>query len=171
MGKLLDLCAHYGITIAFVAKGAHEDPPAEKGGRPWRHLAFEVTVTRPVVPPGTVLPVPKSYGAPIAYRMGLQDPPRGYDPKWPNYDPKHRAYSKYLKERVPVVDDVVASLLCDASCYESASSFKDFCGSFDYSTDSIKARDTYFACRETAKRIRAFLGAEYDAFAAAASEH
>lgn len=55
----------------------------------------------------------------------------------------------------PAVADVVSSLLTDAQ--GSDQPFDDWCSDLGYSTDSIKARDTYFACqRERVAMVKMF---------------
>ena len=46
----------------------------------------------------------------------------------------------------PAIEDVLYCLTMDASCVDEG--FEDWCNSMDYSTDSIKAKDTYNACTE-----------------------
>ena len=40
-------------------------------------------------------------------------------------------------------------------------SFEEFCDNMGYSNDSLKALDTYRACLETAKKLKACLKNEY----------
>jgi hypothetical protein len=99
----------------------------------------------------------------------------GCDPKILHWAKDPRTFRKELQEwesaRVPNLPDVLHSLMSDASCYDSARDFKDFCYDFGYSDDSIRARDIYLACGETSKRIQAFLGCEFGAFAMALEDY
>ncbi len=65
----------------------------------------------------------------------------------------------------PSPADVISSLCSDACAGEM--SFEDFCGDFGYDTDSIRARDTWEACRAIGPRVRRFLGSDFDLFARA----
>ena len=124
----------------------------------WEHKRFTVTLTR----------VDVAYGAPIPYSMGVPVFEARRGESISDRADRMRRVEAEREARVPIVYDVVASLLSDASCYESARDFADFCAEFDYSTDSIKARDCYHACGETNKRIRAFFGPLFDEFQKAA---
>jgi len=149
------LCEEHGIACTYDRGEIREK---EDNGKKWRHVRYSVSLARDG----------KSYGDPFVYRMGLQDPPRGYGKG--GFGKETAQYDRYLKTRVPDAASVVGSLMCDASCYESARDFADFCADFGHSTDSIRARDTYHACGETAKRIRAFLGDLFDKFQEAARD-
>lgn len=63
----------------------------------------------------------------------------------------------------PTAADVLASLLSDASTAADLS-FEDWAADLGMDSDSRKALDTYQACKDTAVRLRTFLGADYDAF-------
>lgn len=63
----------------------------------------------------------------------------------------------------PTAADVLTCLLSDANSVESARSFDEWAGDLGYDTDSRKAERTYRACQSIAKRLRVFLGDEYEA--------
>ena len=56
------------------------------------------------------------------------------------------------KPRKPKVADVLHSLIVDASAADE--NFHDWCATFGYSDDSIKAMNTYKACLEVAQALR-----------------
>jgi len=56
----------------------------------------------------------------------------------------------------PAVDDVLDSLTMDVSCVID-STFEQFCAELGYDNDSRKAERVYFACRDTARKLREFL--------------
>lgn len=64
----------------------------------------------------------------------------------------------------PTAADVLGCLLSDASCYDNARDLADFCADFGYDEDSRKAKTTYRACGRISKRLRQFLGDDFDAF-------
>jgi hypothetical protein len=59
----------------------------------------------------------------------------------------------------PKLEDVLESLLLDASC--SNESFEDFCSNCGYDTDSRRALDNYLKCQENGVKLRKALGAQY----------
>lgn len=165
--KLSDLCAQhkFEIKVEHVRTGFAPDEPIARvrgGYNPntpaVKHYRREFKVE--------LFLDGKSYGPAISYTMGCPLPPTG---KQSVYDRgiAVREHAKEVEKRVPTVTDVVGCLLCDASCYNGARSFEDFCSEFDYSTDSIRARETYMACGEANKNLRALLGPLFDRFAAA----
>lgn len=56
------------------------------------------------------------------------------------------------KATPPKVDDVLYSLVMDSEAAEM--SFDDWCDCFGYDSDSIKARDIYFACQNSVTQLR-----------------
>lgn len=58
----------------------------------------------------------------------------------------------------PTIADVLDCLASDASGYENARSFDDWCGDYGYDTDSRTAERIYNATAEQAKGLRHFLG-------------
>jgi len=69
----------------------------------------------------------------------------------------------------PTAPDVLASLLSDASTAADLS-FEEWAADLGMSEDSRAALATYEACRDTAMRLAAFLGTDYDAFVEAAGD-
>ena len=62
-------------------------------------------------------------------------------------------------------EDVLSSLCLDASA--GAQDFDEFCSEFGYDTDSRKAHDTWKACKVASRKIRQFLGDNFDEYASA----
>ena len=60
---------------------------------------------------------------------------------------------KYAEIEMPDAYDVESALVSDASCIESSLDFKDFCWSFGYSDDSIKAKEIYNQCKDILVRL------------------
>lgn len=67
----------------------------------------------------------------------------------------------------PTAADVLSCLVSDASSFESARSFEEWCGDLGYDTDSRKAERTYKACGDIAHRLRVFLGPHFEEFSQA----
>ena len=63
----------------------------------------------------------------------------------------------------PELPDVLNSLALDASGYENARDFADFCGEYGYDTDSRKAEDIYRACQRGGDGVRKLLAGIPDA--------
>lgn len=61
---------------------------------------------------------------------------------------------------LPKVTSVLDSLASDAQGIDNARSFEEWASEYGYDTDSRKAETTYNACRDIAKRLRKFLGAD-----------
>lgn len=55
-------------------------------------------------------------------------------------------YAMLTKADPPTLDEVMYSLVMDASSVRYGQSFDDFCQEFGYSNDSISARENYDAC-------------------------
>lgn len=82
------------------------------------------------------------------------------------------ARRKYPKQRVdgplhnplvfpnPTVEQVLDCLASDASGYENAGNFDDWCSEYGYDADSRKAERTYNLIAEESKKLRQFLGNE-----------
>lgn len=66
--------------------------------------------------------------------------------------------AQWLIPKAPSVDDVLHSLILDASA--SDYNLQDWCAEFGYSDDSIRALNTYRQCLETATNLRKYLGAD-----------
>lgn len=62
---------------------------------------------------------------------------------------------------VPEIDEVLNCLFRDAESADQ--SFDEFCNNLGYSTDSIRAFNTYRACAEARAKLRKALGKEYQA--------
>lgn len=61
----------------------------------------------------------------------------------------------------PTAADVLECLALDASSYENARSFEDWCAEYGYDTDSRKAERTYRAVKRGAERLERWLGNAY----------
>jgi hypothetical protein len=62
----------------------------------------------------------------------------------------------------PTLEDVMYSLLMDASVGRNAMSFGEFCDDFGYDEDSRKAYNIFTACQEQYTKLRR-LGVDFDA--------
>lgn len=62
----------------------------------------------------------------------------------------------------PEPSDILAALALDASCWEDATDFEDFCANLGYTgmKQYREARAAFDACARTAKELRAMLGNE-----------
>jgi len=58
----------------------------------------------------------------------------------------------------PELDGVLSCLASDASGYENARTFEEFCGEYGYETDSRKAERIYRACGRAAAALKRLLG-------------
>jgi hypothetical protein len=86
---------------------------------------------------------------------------------WPCAETLRRSWISGSPDSVPAAPgaaDVLDSMLSDASSYENARDFADWCGEYGYDTDSRRAERTYNAVAEQTKQVRAFLGADWSAF-------
>lgn len=81
--------------------------------------------------------------------------PLGYD-YWRSRDETAAKYK-------PDAARVLGCLAMDASGYDNARDFTDWCNEYGYSDDSIKARKIYDVIAEQAKALRHFLADDYDA--------
>lgn len=61
----------------------------------------------------------------------------------------------------PTLEDVMYSLLSDASIGRNAMSFGEFCEEFGYDEDSRKAHNVFTACQEQYTKLRR-LGVDFD---------
>lgn len=73
-----------------------------------------------------------------------------------SYKPKYSRPGSELVARRPSNDDILHSLILDASAADA--NFHDWCADFGYSDDSIKAMNTYKSCLETATMLRKHFG-------------
>ena len=64
--------------------------------------------------------------------------------------------------REPDAADVLDCLLSDASGYDAARGFEDWCADYGYDTDSRSAEHTYQQIERQSKKLRVFLGDLYD---------
>jgi hypothetical protein len=62
----------------------------------------------------------------------------------------------------PTAADVLNCLISDATGYENAQSFEDWCGEYGYDTDSRKAERTYKAVERATAKLRRLLGDDFD---------
>lgn len=60
--------------------------------------------------------------------------------------------------------EVLECLCLDASGYENADSFEDWCGEYGYDTDSRKAEATYRQVERQTEGLRRLLGNDFGAF-------
>lgn len=72
------------------------------------------------------------------------------------------AFDRMTEAEPPTLVEAVAALVSDANCVRGGQSFAEFCEELGFSTDSIRARGTFDACRDTwAALLRS--GADLDA--------
>lgn len=73
----------------------------------------------------------------------------------------HRTLEKYdTFVHAPSIDDVLVSLVMDASC--GSETFEDFCANFGYDADIRKALDLYLKCQQTNDKLRGLLPVSLD---------
>lgn len=150
--------ATYGteITAAYVGERTRDaDAPGEK---PWGHHLWDVTLTR------------EGQSITFPYRMGLaHEQTKCGKPKPFALRYVARPYATCYHERCeragwqptpPDLYDVLTGLKADATDGET---FADWAANFGLDTDSIKARELYFACQESENRSRRFFGADWSA--------
>lgn len=77
--------------------------------------------------------------------------------------------SKLGIPKCPTAADVVHSLILDSSACDMSHS--DWCAEYGYDTDSRSGLETYLACQDSGRAIRAFLGEDYKAVAEAAADY
>lgn len=118
----------------------------------WPHFAWLVNIN----------------GETFAYRTGIGHAYHG--PKRNQSDVPVNEHKDFLIPRrqqgmsstyavAPSQDDVLQALFGDSEL--GGYSFDEFCDNLGYSNDSLKALDTYRACAEIGKRLKACLGKEY----------
>lgn len=61
----------------------------------------------------------------------------------------------------PTVADVLECLALDASGYENARSFEEWCAEYNYDTDSRSAERTYRQVEQQTDKLRKFLGDKF----------
>lgn len=77
-----------------------------------------------------------------------------------NHAEARAAIEARYRELAPLqIADILESLQCDVSGIED-STFEDWAGDHSFDTDSRSALETFEACRETARALRAGLGRE-----------
>lgn len=98
----------------------------------------------------------------IDYRTGI-----GHrKPKRPMPSPPFRkgtiAYEAWEKDYILIKPSPASVLYCIVNDDPRGESFKSWCDNFGYSTDSIKAMQTYLACQKQTDEARGFFGAKLD---------
>jgi len=132
---------------------------------------------------------PRGFTMSVEYSMGSGsrrwkvNPPR-FIADWTEHDKKRFGYTrgervsyeflrqssawaermrKELTEPIPpLCADVVSCLVLDASTYDNAASFSDWCRELGMNVDSIKDKRTYDLVGEQSKQLRHLLGSEYE---------
>lgn len=72
-----------------------------------------------------------------------------------------------LRDRMqdgPSAEDVLESLLLEASGYENANGFQDWCAEYGYDSDSRKAETVYKVVGTNTAKLRDFLADAYEAY-------
>lgn len=75
-----------------------------------------------------------------------------FNPSYSMRKPVAEAYVKYYVPTPPTLDDVLYCLISDAEAMEMG--FEDWCDNFGYSTDSMKAMDTYRTCQKNGFKLK-----------------
>lgn len=118
------------IKIEYVGKTQKTDGSVD--GKPWECFEWRVTLTS------------KAGYWSTPYYCGMAHVTK----------PKHSFMEP--KPKKPTNADVLYTLTMDASAADE--NFHDWCNSYGYSDDSIKALNTYKACLEIATALRKHLG-------------
>lgn len=135
------------IKIEFVAKTVKNDWGAD--GKPWPCFEWRVTFSNKT----------GAWSIPYYCGSGHIEYPKGKKNPYPRSVIGHEHYENlWAKPKRPTVDDVLHSLISDASA--SDYNLQDWCAEFGYSDDSIKALNTYRQCLEIATNLRKYLGAD-----------
>lgn len=140
----------YGTTISSTLVGKRTD----KDG--WEHYEWAVTLER------------EGQTRHLPYRMGLaHTQTKCGKHRWSrdhrgtlSYPPCNhtRCHEAGPQPAPPTLYDVLTSLKADATYGES---FADWCANLGYDTDSISARETYFACQQSEDESRKFFGSDW----------
>jgi hypothetical protein len=147
---------HFAVTI-------YGAPEARTGARPviWQGC-YSVGAGYPVM--WAQLEAKKAKGSRLGWLEGrrslvskLQQSPRA-EPV--DHAEARAAIVVRYRELAPLqIADVLESLQCDVSGTDD-STFEDWAGDYGYDADSRSALETFEACRETARAMRAGLGRE-----------
>lgn len=65
----------------------------------------------------------------------------------------------------PTAADVLSCLISDASTVDGARNFSEWCADLGYSDDSIRAERTYRTIEYQSRKLRAFLGSDFNTIA------
>lgn len=120
-------------TMTYAGQHSNED---------WKHFLWLVTIG----------------GITFEYRTGLAycTPQRNEKPDVPCIlDSDIEAWV-----HLPKIENVLDCLFMDADA--GAENFDDFCLNHGYSSDSLKAFDTYRACMESGKKLKKAFGPKYN---------
>jgi hypothetical protein len=136
----------YGTTLTATLVGER------KGDDGWEHYLWTVTLTR------------EDRTRDLPYRMGLGHVGSKCGRPLPSsrYNTMPCSHVRcYDAGPVPTPPDlytVLTGLKADATHGET---FNDWARDYGYDTDSIKARETYFACQQSETDSRAFFGSDW----------
>lgn len=146
----------YGTTLTAVHRGKHTQQPQLPDEKPWEHHLWDVTLTR------------EGQSITFPYRMGIgneQTKCGKPKPSTTRYVPRPENTCHHVGcERagwLPTPPDlyaVLTSLKADATNGET---FADWAANFGMDTDSIRARDLYFACQQSEDQSKRFFGADW----------
>lgn len=133
------------MKIEYVGKTVKQ----ENREKPWECFEWRVTFSNK----NGHWTLPYYCGmAHVIYPAGKKNPyPRSVT-GWAQWE------SIYAKPKKPSNDDVLHSLILDASAADY--NLQDWCAEFGYSDDSISALNTYRQCLEIATNLRKYLGAD-----------
>jgi len=155
-----------GITAEFKNLGPQTEMVKNDKGKKEPHTmdAWQVTLTRAGQTMNTSFKTGLGLRAVNRQKLGraLGSYPNKQEMEQAKY--KHIGSTKWLLDYcdpvTPKAQDILDSLASDASAYDNARNFEDFCSDFGYDEDSRTAEGIYKACGELAKELKYFLGAD-----------
>lgn len=136
---------------------------ARKGEKPWEHFAWDVTLTYGEQHLST--PYKCGMGHVEGYREGSGRVRTEAQLRAAKLDPHTVAGANARANpvpRAPSAFDVLNSLVSDATCWNCARGFEEFCADLGYDEDSRTAERVYNACAETYKQLRSLLGSDFE---------
>jgi hypothetical protein len=121
------------------------------GSKPWDCDQWAITLSKGTVVWNT------SYYTGLGLRKAMRPGADGLRVERKNPEPRntndwHRWNEAHLKPIKPTAASLMYSLLLDGSALDE--SFPNWCGNFGYSTDSLKALNTYNECCAIGQQLR-----------------
>jgi hypothetical protein len=151
----MDTQATQRPTLTSVYLGRKTDKPEGKERKGWEHFAFKLTLAL------------DGRSMDTDYRMGIGHAKLRSGRSWSVRESEGEKirYNAFGPGKdgietapTPTLFDALYCLCSDASMWENARNFEDFCGDIGYDSDSRKAEGIYNACGQVAKDLRAVLG-------------